>query len=477
MVAQLYIWRSIYRWTAYILLLALIPHPAGAQSNSQRPRILVLSDIENEPDDAESLVRFLLYANTWDVEGLIATTSVHQKDKIADWRMHEIVTAYGKVRTNLLLHEKGYPEEARLHSIIKKGSVGCGMDAVGNGKDSEGSDWIISVADKQDDRPLWITVWGGANCLAQALWKVRMTRTAAELDKFVARLRIYTISDQDDSGPWLRKTFPGLFYIVSPGQLGAAYHYATWAGMGGDRWYTFNGPDTTLISNKWINENIRNGHGPLGAEYPEWKYAMEGDSPSFLYLVDNGLGSPEHPDWGSWGGRYELYTPRTRKWFYEAETRPVWTNAEDEVKAFDGNFYISDKATIWRWRSAYQNDFAARMDWCIRSYGEANHPPVARLTHSRQLSARTGDTVRLNASPSSDPDNNRLYFDWMQYEEPGTYAAPRHITIQDRYSPLAYIIAPRVTKPGTIHLILSVTDNGLPALTRYQRVIVTVFPN
>ena len=182
----------------------------------------MLTDIENEPDDAMSMVRFLTYSNQWDVEGLIATTSVHQKDKVADWRIREIVSAYGKVRDNLLLHEKGYPETNYLMDIIKVGFPAYGLTAVGPEKDSEGSDWIISVVDKEDNRPVWITVWGGANCLAQALWKVKMTRTPEELGKFVVKIRVYTISDQDDSGPWMRKNFPGLFYIVSP-EIGRAH--------------------------------------------------------------------------------------------------------------------------------------------------------------------------------------------------------------------------------------------------------------
>ena len=72
--------------------------------------------------------------------------------------------------------------------------------------------------------------------LAQALWKVQKTRTPAALATFVARLRVYTISDQDDSGPWLRKTFPTLFYITSPGVgSGGAYHHSTWSGISGDK--------------------------------------------------------------------------------------------------------------------------------------------------------------------------------------------------------------------------------------------------
>ena len=144
-------------------------------------RVLVLTDIENEPDDAQSLVRFLTYANQWDVEGLIATTSVHQQKRIAPERIRRIVEAYGKVRDNLLLHEKGYPETTYLLGKIKSAIPNYGMNAVGPGNDSEGSEHIIAVVDKPDALPIWIPVWGGANCLAQALWKVQKTRKKTTL--------------------------------------------------------------------------------------------------------------------------------------------------------------------------------------------------------------------------------------------------------------------------------------------------------
>jgi len=442
-------------------------------SFGQKQRVLVVSDIENEPDDAESLVRFLTYSNMWDIEGIIASTSAHMKNKIADWRMHEIVTAYGKVRNNLILHEEGFPKEDYLHGIIKKGIPVFGMEGVGKDKDSEGSDWIISVVDKEDNRPVWITVWGGPNCLAQALWKVQMTRSAFEVEKFVSKLRVYAISDQDDSGYWIRKTFPNLFYIVSPGY----YDYSTWAGISGEKMGQFSGPDSNLISNKWLLENIRTNHGALGAEYPEWKFIMEGDSPSFLYLIDNGLGSPENPNYGSWGGRYELYTPRHRNWHTEIETRPIWTNTEDKVKGFDGNFYFSDKATVWRWRNAYQNDFAARMDWCVKPFNEANHPPIAKLTHSDLITVKSGETVYLDASNSDDPDKNKLQFEWTYYQEVGTYMNWGPIEIKNKNTAKASFVAPNVSKPETIHIVLILNDDGIPSLTRYKRVIITVLPS
>lgn len=454
------------------IILSFILILFSSLSFSQKQRVLVLSDIENEPDDAESLVRFLSYSNMWDVEGIIATTSTHMKNKIADYRMHEIVAAYGKVRNNLILHEKGFPTEDYLHGILKKGLPVFGMEGVGKDKDSEGSDWIISVVDKADNRPLWITVWGGPNCLAQALWKVSRTRSAAELEKFVAKLRVYAISDQDDTGSWIRKTFPNLFYIVSPGY----YDYSTWAGISGEKMGQFSGPDSNLVSNEWLLENVRTNHGALGAEYPEWKFIMEGDSPSFLYLIDNGLGSPENPNYGSWGGRYDLYIPRYRNFYSETETRPIWTNTEDKVKGVDGNFYFSDKATVWRWRSAYQNDFAARMDWCVKPFNEANHPPIAKITHSDLITVKSGETVYLDASNSSDPDKNKLQFEWMYYQEVGTYMNWGPIEINNKNAAKASFTAPNVTKPETIHIVLILTDDGVPALTRYKRVIITVLP-
>ena len=119
-----------------------------------KPRIIVLTDIENEPDDAMSMVRFLTYASQWDVEALIATTSIHQQNATAAWRIREIVEAYGKVRDNLIKHEKGYPASEYLLSVIKEGRLDYGMSAVGEGMDSPGSEVIIKVVDREDPRPV-----------------------------------------------------------------------------------------------------------------------------------------------------------------------------------------------------------------------------------------------------------------------------------------------------------------------------------
>lgn len=466
-----------------LILLVLLVNYLQAQQANNKHRILVLTDIENEPDDAMSLVRFLTYSNQWDVEGLVATTSVHQKNKLAPWRILEILEAYKKVQPNLLMHEPGYPSADYLLSIVREGKADYGMNAVGKGMDSPGSDLIINAVDKNDPRPLWVLVWGGPNCLAQALWKVKDTRSSKALKTFVNKLRVYTISDQDDSGPWLRKTFPDLFYIASPGfHSYGGYHNATWTGISGDHFHgRFAGGNFTIVDNPWLDKYIRS-KGPLGTQYPQTKFLMEGDTPSFLYLINNGLGSSEHPDWGSWGGRYELYQPRTEKWFLKPETRPLWTNAQDEVMGVDSFWHTNNKATIWRWREAYQNDFAARMDWTIKPYKEANHPPVPKLSHNWQITAKPGEKVTLDATGSSDPDGNQLSYKWYYYGEPGTFTLstartgdPLKIEDTDK-AQASFVVPEKFGRQGTMHIILAVTDNGTPALTRYQRVIVTVNP-
>jgi hypothetical protein len=251
--------------------------PATRAQNNNRLRVLVMTDIEADPDDSESLVRFLTYSNEWDVEGLIATTSIHQKNRVAPESILAILNAYKKVQPNLLKHETGYPTYEYLSQRVKKGLPVYGMEGVGKGHDSEGSDWIVKVLEKPDPRPVWICVWGGTNCLAQALWAIRETKTAAQAKLIYKKIRIYTISDQDDSGPWIRKNFTGLFFVCSPGYT---YGQATWLGMS----FPFPGANTQVVSNEWIAKNIQQGHGPLGAAYPDVAYGMEGDTPSFLWL-------------------------------------------------------------------------------------------------------------------------------------------------------------------------------------------------
>jgi hypothetical protein len=462
-------------------------HAAEKKILSTKHQMIVLTDIEADPDDKQTLVRLLLYSNLIDIKGLIATTSVHQKTRVAPESIREIINAYSKVQINLEKHEAGFPKAEDLLMLVKQGLPKYGIEGVGEGNDSQGSDWIIKTLQEKDDRPLWITVWGGANTLAQALYRIRLMKTEDETKRLIHKLRVYTISDQDDSGNWIRNNFPDLFYIVSPGGYGSS----TWIAI---TQYA-PGVNSEVISNNWLAENIQQGHGPLGNMYPDVAYGMEGDTPSWLNLIPNGLNVPEHPNWGGWGGRYELYQPKQSELDVtgftggvpvEAESRAIWTNAVDKFTPWIANqhgrtvrldtiSFNDNKITIWRWREDFQNDFAARMDWCTMPYEKVNHPPVPALAHPEEITVQSGETFWLDATGTTDLDNDNLSYLWFQYPEAGSYKESINLNGAENI----YRIntkAPEVKKTETTHFILRVTDKGKPPLSRYKRVIVTITP-
>ncbi|MFL9836687.1 nucleoside hydrolase-like domain-containing protein [Flavobacterium sp. ST-75] len=463
----------------------LIFNPFGVFSQTiKKNRVIILSDIEADPDDTQSFVRLFLYSNQIDIKGLVATTSTHQKNAIYPQSIINLIEGYRNVQPNLILHEEGYPNADALLKLVKKGAPVYGMSGVGKGKDNEGSDWIIKILEEKDNRPLWVSVWGGANTLAQALYKIKDTKSKSEAARLISKLRVYTISDQDDSGIWIRNNFPDLFFIVSPGNYGRS----TWIAIN----QVAKGFNNDVISNKWLLDNIQQGHGALGALYPDVMWGMEGDTPAFLSLIPNGLNEPEHPNWGGWGGRYELYKPDYIKDEGSggvktiAETRPIWTNANDTYKPYiynsygralkldDDNTYSDNKVTILRWREEFQNDFAARINWCIKPYKEANHPPVPAFNHKDEITLKSGEYFTLDASGTFDPDGDHISYLWFSYPEAGTYKKPIITSVQNYYR--AYIIAPKVEKPETAHIILKVTDKGIPNLTRYKRLLINILP-
>src|SRR6188508_2807370 len=195
---------ALFVTTAASLVAATVSHAAPPASTYvdpfvARPRIVVMTDIANEPDDQMSVIRFLLYSNQWDVEGLVATTSTWMKAKVRPDVILTLLDAYEKVQPNLLKHAKGYPTAASLRAIVAAGQSAYGMAAVGEGKATAGSDLLRRAAAKDDPRPLWVLAWGGSNTLAQALTDAKRTMPPADLEKLVSRLRVYTISDQDDA--------------------------------------------------------------------------------------------------------------------------------------------------------------------------------------------------------------------------------------------------------------------------------------
>jgi len=332
---------------------------------------------------------------------------------------------------------------------------------LGDGHDTDGSDWIIRVVDKPDLRPVNIAIWGGQTDLAQALWRVRQDRDESGLAEFLRKIRVHDIADQDGIQPWIFENFPDLFYVLDRASQGADKRTSVFRGM-------YLGGDESLTSLKWIEEHIHRGHGPLGALYPPKTWTApnphsalkEGDTPSWFYFLPTGLNDPSHPEWGGWGGRFRHVE------------RGLYRDAEDRV-----DDTTSARATVWRWRPAFQNAFRARMDWCVMSPGEANHAPVAVLNGDRsreilKVEAKPGSALRLSAVGSSDPDGDSLTYHWWVYDEPSTWDGPIEIEAADQT--VATLDVPQGVADKTIHVLLEITDDGVPPLTNYRRFVLQV---
>ncbi|WP_231744251.1 nucleoside hydrolase-like domain-containing protein [Stieleria neptunia] len=416
----------------------------------EKPRIITTTDLGADPDDEQSLVRLLVSANEFDMEGLIVSTGCWKKSQGDTKMLDKLVDAYGECVGNLKVHADGFPSVDYLRKISVMGQRGYGMSDVGDGKDSPGSDLIIASVDKDDPRPVWIGGWGGTNNVAQAIWKVRATRSKAELDKFLSKIRVFDILGQDDAGAWIAKNYPEVLYIRATGVYG---------------WQPPKNGD--------YQRNDIQSHGPLGALYPDTKWATEGDTPAFMHVYPNGLNDPDQIDQGGWGGRFSWKKKTSIK-----SMRAV-KGEERQYDPYDMYGNTSDGAkAIKRWSKGYDNDFAARMDWSITSkYEDANHHPIAVLNGdtSRRVmnvSAAPGSTVSLSAKGSSDPDKNALTYAWSFYQDPSSYDGDLKLNGYDSES--VKISVPADAAGKNMHIILEVHDDGEPNLYAYRRMIVNV---
>lgn len=420
--------------------------------HARQTRLIVSTDIGgSDPDDQESLVHLLTSLDQVDLEGLIfqhAWVPINEGDEIKV--VDKILTAYGKTWDNLNVHSRGFPKEGAIREKLKYGQRIAGMKGVGEGMDTPGSEHIIKIVDMPDERPVWIAAWSGLNTLAQALWKVRNSRSSDEVVQFIRKIRVYDVLGQDDAGAWIVTNFPDLLYIRNKEIYG---------------W----GPD-----DNWIKDNVQN-RGLLGLEYPDRIWASEGDSPSFMFVLENGLNFPEHIDWGGWGGRFDpdpVANVRSMDW--------VKKSGLDET-IYDPYYMIGSTSegcsAINRWRTDILNDFAARMQWSACSYyNEANHHPIIEYKNDSSkeavcLSAKPGETLHLDVAGSYDPDGDSLSYQWIYYQEPSTYNNKIDLTTND--SKMIFKI-PEDAGNTILHIILRLTDNGVPALSSYKRFIIYV---
>jgi len=411
-----------------------------------RPRVVVTTD--GEIDDRDSMIRFLLYANEFEIEALIYNSSrFHWLGNAwagTEWISDEI-DMYSRVYPFLRQNADGYPTPEFLRSRTYVGNI---TNVSEMEQDTPGADRIVNVL--LDDRPgpVYLQAWGGTNTIAKALSTIQKQHPE-QVDRVSQKAIIYIILDQDDTfRKYVEPNWPKLQVLGSFRQFGVIAF--GWRNQIPPAYRVF-------FERPWLEGHISNSRGVLAGAYQsqDGAFRSEGDSPSFMHQIEVGLRSREHPSYGGWGGRFVEEKP--------GQTN-VWKDAED-----DGNL----GKPIWRWAEAFQNDFAARADWCVKPYADANHPPIVWLTSQANVEAAPGATVALDVSGSADPDGDKLSFRWWQYKDAGKYKGS--VAIKDAERAAASAAIPSDAKPGdTFHLIADVTDAGKPPLTRYARVIITI---
>ena len=464
------------RIIALLLVLAGMATASSGKEAALKPRLVVCTDIapaDVEPDDMESMVHLMAYADMFEIEALITSVGWNCDPYPLEWSqyLYRVITAYAKDVSNLMRRSKqkkflslekengcqriGYWPSAEYLSLrALMGSMYGGIKSIGEQNDSPGSELLIRLADEDDPRPIYVAAWGGANTLAQAIWRVKQTRTDDEVKKFVRKFRIYTITDQDmqynnrmnraySSHQWLRSEFQDDLQFI--------WDEGTWQ-------------EQCELGKQWwesIQKDIQ-GKGALGMEYPNYKWGVEGDTPSFLYVMPNGLNDPEDPAQAGWAGYHE-------RGLCPDSLTTAWTSWQEPTRGisvgYKRRFYPDEL-----------NDFRARMQWADQ--GDGNHNPVVAIRSQGKkghqgpaplvLQAKAGETILLDASQSYDADRDAITFCWWQQQELGT----AKLVIDDAGKPVINVHIPVDATGQTLHLVCEVSDDSPYRLKSYQRIII-----
>lgn len=472
-------------------------------------RTIITTD--GEIDDVDTFIRFLLYTNEFETQGLVYSSSMwHWKgdgqgttftsememtqriygEDLTDLRwpgtqwMEELLAAYAKVYPNLILHDKNYPSPKTLLGMVRIGNIDFEGEMA---KRTEGSELIREKLLDDDQRELFLQAWGGTNTIARALKSIEEDYSGTKdweviKEKVSKKAIIYTIMDQDATYKnYIGPNWPEIRVFYNANQFWCfAYPWKQVVPKS----------QQPYLEGSFMGPNIINDHGPLLKKYysygdgqkqegdlnhfegdiskiintergdfSKYDFISEGDSPAFLHLVDVGLDNYENPSRGGWSGRFVL-----------SEQNPF--RYEDGNRAADFNAETGELDTSYpqtRWIKAMQLDFAARADWCVKSFEEANHAPEISVPEGLDLSAKAGDSIIFNLT-ARDVDKHPVSLKAWCYDEAGDGHA--EVQIKNRK---ATVEIPITAKKGSqYHIIVEGTDTGFPALTRYQRVIITV---
>lgn len=423
-----------------ILCLFLNTYLAIANPGNDKPRVIVTTD--GEIDDKTSFIRFLMYCNEWETEGLIYGNSKWQKHGHGTTWMQEIIDEWAKVRDNILKHQEGYPTPDELKAVCYAGNMDVNHLHDTGLIDTEGARHIIRVLLDKDTRPVWVQAWGGTNTIAQAISILIRDYPTEYVEYAFAKLRIYAIADQDNTSAWIRENYPEIFYIQCTQFTALNYQH---------KGHPYSQHE--IFSEEWTSQNVKQDHGPLGAMYAQ-SYFSEGDSPSFFHMIGNGLDPWIDPAYGGWGGR-----------FVKNGSELYYSDAVDDEDRMHGQ---------WIWLIDIQNDFAARMDWCVMDSKLANHYPHIAPGIPDYIQAVKGDRICLDASASFDPDGDKLSYRWWHYHFAGNSPMKEEILIKKADKSKVSFTIPDGAQGKELHIILELADDGEPTLKKYARIIIEV---
>ena len=484
----------------------------------EKARTVITTD--GEVDDRNSVIRALLYANEMDIAGIVLTSSMYHyagdnakgikpfRWTGSDW-LYKYIDDYGKVYDNLKAHDATYPTATKLKSITKIGNIKNKgeMDEV-----TEGSKFLEKLFLDDDKRQLYVQTWGGTNTTARALKSIEERYKGTDKWKSIQKkindkLVLYIILDQDESySNYIAKNWSNIKVINDKSNF---WHFAY-------AWQLHSDQVNRTLKSDWEYKNIVNNNSPLMANYslmgdgkmvegelydeqrgtmdylkknPNYKkydFISEGDSPSFLYLINNGLRSLANPTYGGCGGRFGKKTDK----LYVNNV----LDYEPYTKQYEAQYTLS------RWFDDIQNDFANRVQWTLSK--EGNNAPEVSVEQGINVSAKPGEKVTLTAK-ATDKDHDALTYKWWRYFEADTYQDSvskmkdqpevmgglqlNVIRKRDKSEKIDTIkinnadqknmsfTVPKDAKKGdTIHMIIQVSEKKNVPNTRYQRVIITV---
>lgn len=472
---------------------------------------------DGEVDDQNSLRHFLLYSNEVELLGIVQTSSkfhwkgtssvpedVKQRDAYrkpyrwpgTDW-MFRVIDDYEADYPNLIKHSADYPSPDYLRSITKIGNVDYEGDTAHS---TEGSLLIQNAILNDDERKLYIQVWGGCNTVARALMDIQEEYQSSAQWSFLRetimkKIVITACGMQDDTyQTYLAEEWPRIQFVKTLQMGSYAYPWLLMpeceskdtlrAGFLKEKILTgkcalTNGYCTWLDGTYYEGEKVSSQFGtnpniaaewfgsslglPAGSQYD---FLSEGDSPTFLFMFNWGLRTLEDFSYGGVSGRYH---PVPNMYNSKGEALNLWDTSMDVFTDRNGQSHLTE--SMWPYVADIQRDFAARVE-LASSHKNGEHPPVLHVAEGVNLTACVGERVTLHAEAFS-PHSDAVKISFRVYTDISVHWAEK-LTL-DVHDGAATMSIPSEAKPGDIlHIIVKAQAQEGHRLVHYQQVIITV---